>query len=96
MKMLITHNEDFITAININQIVQISYMRLQKEHVSYIQIPKELDSENPIYLLDIVLNNGKQYNKLYNSHDECQKMFNDLVDFMKSNKEDDSTFDLYL
>ena len=94
--MLIAHNEDFITAININQIVQISYMRLQKEHVSYIQIPKELDSENPIYLLDIVLNNGKQYNKLYNSNDECQKMFNDLVDFMKSNKEDDSTFDLYL
>ena len=90
------HNEDFITAININQIVQISYMRLQKEHVSYIQIPKKLDSENPIYLLDIVLNNGKQYNKLYNSHDVCQKMFNDLVDFMKSNQENDSTFDLYL
>lgn len=95
--MLIAHNEDFITAININQIIQISYMRLQKEHISYIQkIPKELDSGNPIYLLDIVLNNDKRYNKLYASHDECQKMFNDLVDFMKSNKEDDSTFDLYL
>lgn len=88
--MLIIHHEKYVTAINCNQIIQISY--------SKADIAVEYRLSNSIYLLEIVFGNGngEKYNKKYDNYDECHQMFNELMNFMKSNNKEDNTFDFYL
>ena len=89
IKMIIIQNTNGQTAININSIDQISYAKSKKkQNTNYIVA----EVNRPSYQLEMVCHNGCKYNKRYDSHDECKKMFNDLLDFIQSDNIDENTF----